>query len=86
MNRYSILPEVLKTEPRWFTDQFFKNGSYEKPERLSFPVPEKGILFNSFISPKEDLLITCAQGIDSTNIDQDYYISFRMTDANGATW
>ena len=58
----------------------FKNGSYEKPERLSFPVPEKGILFNSFISPKEDLLITCAQGIDSTNIDQDYYISFRMTD------
>jgi hypothetical protein len=58
----------------------FKNGSYEKPERLSFPVPEKGMLFNSFISPKEDFLITCAQGIDSTNIDQDYYISFRMTD------
>jgi hypothetical protein len=58
----------------------FKNGSYENPERLSFPIPAKGMLFNSFISPKEDFLITCAQGIDSTNIDQDYYISFRMTD------
>ena len=58
----------------------FINGSYEKSERLSFPVPEKGMLFNAFISPKEDFLITCAQGIDSTNIDQDYYISFRTDD------
>jgi len=61
----------------------FINGSYEKPERLSFPVPKKGMLFNAFISPKEDFLITCAQGIDSTNIDQDYYISFRGT---GGEW
>jgi hypothetical protein len=58
----------------------FKNGTYENPERLPFPVPEKGMLFNAFISPKEDFLITCAQGIDSTNIDQDYYISFRRED------
>jgi hypothetical protein len=58
----------------------FKNGSYEKPEKLPFPVPETGMLFNAFISPKEDFLITCAQGIDSTNIDQDYYVSFRSAD------
>jgi hypothetical protein len=58
----------------------FKNGTYGNPERLPFPVTEKGMLFNAFISPKEDFLITCAQGIDSTNIDQDYYISFRTED------
>jgi hypothetical protein len=60
----------------------FRNGVYEKPEMLPFPLPETGMLFNAFISPKEDFLITCAQGIDSTNIDQDYYISFRLTDGN----
>jgi hypothetical protein len=60
----------------------YKNGTYEKPEILNFPIPEKGMLFNAFISPKEDFLITCAQGIDSSNIDQDYYISFRSTDGN----
>jgi hypothetical protein len=58
----------------------YKNGAYEKPEILPFPIPEKGMLFNAYISPKEDFLITCAQGIDSTNIDQDYYISFRLAD------
>ncbi len=58
----------------------FVNGKYEEPEILPFTIPEIGILFNAFISPKEDFLITCALGIDSTNIDQDYYISFRMTD------
>jgi len=58
----------------------FRNGVYEKPEMLPFPLPETGMLFNAFISPEEDFLITCAQGIDSTNIDQDYYISFRTPD------
>jgi len=58
----------------------FKNGSYEKPESLSLSIPEKGMLFNAFISPEENFLITCAQGIDSTNVDQDYYISFRTSD------
>ena len=58
----------------------FKNGSYEKPERLSLSIPEEGMLFNAFISPEENFLITCAQGIDSTNVDQDYYISFRTSD------
>lgn len=58
----------------------FRNGFYEKPEMLPFQIPETGFLFNAFISPKEDFLITCAQGIDSTNIDQDYYISFRSAD------
>jgi hypothetical protein len=58
----------------------FRNGRYEKPEALPFQIPEAGMLFNAFISPKEDFLITCAKGIDSTNIDQDYYISFRSGD------
>jgi hypothetical protein len=58
----------------------FKDGHYTEPEKLPFPIPEKGMLFNAFISPKEDYLITCAQGIDSTNIDQDYYITFRSPD------
>jgi len=59
-----------------------KNGAYENPEILNFAISEKGMLFNAFISPKEDYLITCAQGIDSTNVDQDYYISFRAPDGN----
>jgi hypothetical protein len=58
----------------------FENGNYLEPEMLQFDIPEKGILFNAYISPKEDFIITCAQGIDSTNIDQDYYISFRTPD------
>jgi len=60
----------------------YKNGAYEEPQILNFNIPEKGMFFNAFISPKEDFLITCAQGIDSTNIDQDYYISFRSPDGN----
>jgi hypothetical protein len=53
---------------------------YDEPEMLPFPVPETGMLFNAFISPDENYLITCAMGINSTNIYQDYYISFRSTD------
>jgi hypothetical protein len=59
------------------------NGGYANPEILPITIPETGMLFNAFISPKEDFLITCAQGIDPTNIDQDYYISFRSPDG---TW
>jgi hypothetical protein len=58
----------------------FENGSFKEPELLPFAIPENGLLFNAFISPKEDFLITCAQNIDSTNSDQDYYISFRSSD------
>jgi WD40-like Beta Propeller Repeat len=60
----------------------FQNGKYEEPEILPFKIPEKGLLFNAFISPKEDFLITCALNIDSANVDQDYYISFKKN--NGA--
>jgi hypothetical protein len=58
----------------------FENGRYQVPEILQFDIPETGQLFNAFVSPEEDFLITCAQGIDTTNIDQDYYISFRRKD------
>lgn len=58
----------------------FENGKYAEPEMLQFEISEKGVLFNAFVSPTEDFLITCAQGIDSTNIDQDYYITFRSPD------
>jgi hypothetical protein len=58
----------------------FENGRYEKPEALPFALPEKGMLFNAFVSPKEDFLVTCAVNIDSTNADQDYYVSFRSAE------
>jgi hypothetical protein len=54
-----------------------ENSGYTEPETLQFDIPENGLLFNAFISPNEDYIITCALGIDSTNIDQDYYISFK---------
>jgi hypothetical protein len=57
----------------------FENGKYQEPEILQFDIPDTGQLFNAFISPKEDFLITCALGIDSTNTDQDYYISFKTS-------
>lgn len=38
------------------------------------------MLFNAFISPEENFLITCAINIDSTNVDQDFYISFKKRD------
>jgi hypothetical protein len=55
----------------------FDNGKYLKPKIQQFDIPDTGLLFNAFVSPKEDFLITCALNIDSTNIDQDYYISFK---------
>jgi hypothetical protein len=55
----------------------FENGRYAEPEMLPFTIPETGLLFNAFISPQEDCLITCALNIDAANVDQDYYISFR---------
>jgi hypothetical protein len=60
----------------------FENGRYLAPELLRFDIPETAILFNAFISPEEDYLITCARGVDSTNTDQDYYISFRSSDGS----
>lgn len=61
----------------------FLNNSYQDPELLSLDVRDTAILFNAFISPAEDYIITCAQNIDSSNIDQDYYVSFK----NGSgTW
>jgi Tol biopolymer transport system component len=62
----------------------FENGRYLEPEMLQFEIPETGLLFNAFVSPKEDFLITCALNIDSTNIDQDYYISFKTKQGNWA--
>jgi hypothetical protein len=54
-----------------------EDGRYAEPELLPFDIPEAGQLFNAFVSPDEDFLITCALNIDPTNTDQDYYISFR---------
>jgi hypothetical protein len=55
----------------------FENSRFQEPELIPFDIPEEGLLFNAFISPQEDFLITCALNIDSTNVDQDYYIGFR---------
>jgi hypothetical protein len=63
-------------KPRIYRSVFEKSRFLE-PEMMQFDIPEKGLLFNAYISPKEDFLITCALNIDSSNIDQDYYISFK---------
>ncbi len=47
------------------------------PEMIPFDVPEEAALFNAFVSPGEDFLITCGLHVDPTNTDQDYYIAFR---------
>jgi hypothetical protein len=86
-----FFPSVTNEEVLYFTrmttagkagiyKSVFAEGRYKEPEILQFDIPESGLIFNAFISPKEDFLITCAQNIDSTNIDQDYYISFRLAD------
>jgi hypothetical protein len=87
-NEHEFFPSVTSTNVLYFTrmtkagksgiyKSIYVNNSFGEPELLPFDVPDNGILFNAFISPDEDFLITCAQNIDSTNIDQDYYISFR---------
>ena len=56
-----------------------ENNKYKKSEIVNIPIPGNGILFNAFVAPNEDYIITCAFNIDSTNIDQDYYISFKKS-------
>ena len=81
-------PSVTRANVLYFTRQTkdgtvrifrskFENCRFRQPEMLPFEIPEKGLLFNAFISPREDYLITCALNIDSTNVDSDYYISFK---------
>lgn len=84
----SYFPSVTKDNSLYFTSSsisgksriyrsVFEGGKYSQPELVPFDIPENGILFNAFVSPEEDFLITSALNIDSTNNDQDYYISFR---------
>ena len=91
-----FFPSVTKDNVLYFT-RAKKNGTariyrakpvnrrYAEPEMLPFVIPEKGMLFNAFVSPQEDFLITCALNIEAANIDQDYYISFRMPDGGEST-
>jgi len=58
----------------------FENGRFGDPEIVPLAIPETGLLFNAFVSPQEDFLITCALNIDSSNTDQDYYISFKTAE------
>ena len=69
-----------KNAPARIYKALFADGRYEKPEALPFDVPEGGILFNAFVSPQEDFLITCALHIDPTNTDQDYYVGFKTSE------
>jgi hypothetical protein len=86
---HEFFPSVASSNTLYFTrmtragksgiyKSAFVNNSYQTPELLFFDIPEKGILFNAFISPDENFLITCAQYIDSSNTDQDYYISYKQ--------
>lgn len=59
-----------------------EDGRFGKPEILPLTVPDKGLLFNAFVSPQDDYLITGALNIDSTNTDQDYYISFKTPEGH----
>jgi hypothetical protein len=88
-----FFPSVTKTNVLYFTRSNengvariyrskFENGRFIEPEILPFDLPEAGLLFNAFISPQENFLITCALHIDSTNTDQDYYISFKSPEGN----
>jgi len=91
-----FFPSVTKDNVLYFT-RAKKNGTariyrakpvnrrYAEPEMLPFVIPEKGMLFNAFVSPQEDFLITCALNIEAANIDQDYYISFRRPDGGWST-
>lgn len=58
---------------------YLENNKYKKPEIVNISIKENGILFNAFVAPNEDYLVICALNIDSTNIDQDYYISFKKS-------
>ncbi len=55
------------------------NNIYQDPEQLHFDVPDSAALFNAFIAPDESFIIVCANNVDSTNKDQDYYVSFKTT-------
>jgi hypothetical protein len=57
----------------------FENGRFSSPEMVSLPIPESSSVFNAYVSPDEDYMITCAENIDSANTDQDYYISFKLS-------
>jgi hypothetical protein len=90
-DKYSFFPSVTKKNVLYYTGNsetgksrifrsVFQNNIFEEPEMVPLNIPDKGILFNAFISPDEDYLITCALNVDSTNTDQDYYISFKSSD------
>jgi hypothetical protein len=90
-DKYSFFPSVTNGNVLYFTGNSetgksrifrsgFQNKIFEEPEMVPLNIPDNGILFNAFISPDEDYLITCALNIDSTNTDQDYYISFKSSD------
>jgi hypothetical protein len=85
---HEYFPSVTRANVLYFTRQKkdgpsrmykagYENCRYQEPEMVPLDIPEKGSLFNAFISPREDFLITCAINIDSSNVDSDYYISFK---------
>jgi len=45
------------------------NNSYHRLKLVTIDIPDTAILFNVFISPNEDFIITCAQNTDLSNID-----------------
>jgi hypothetical protein len=60
----------------------FENGQFKEPEIVPLNTPDTALLFNAFISPEENYIIVCGLKMDSTNVDQDFYISFKLADGN----
>jgi hypothetical protein len=90
---YGFFPSLTKDNTLYFTRMtkegkakiyrsVYENGQFKEPEIVPLNVPDSALLFNAFISPQEDYLITCALKIDSANNDQDYYISFKLPDGS----
>ena len=55
-------------------------GRYREPVLVPLDVPENAELFNAFVSPDEDYLITCGLRVEPANLEEDYYVSFRSPD------
>ncbi len=53
---------------------------YREPVPVPLDVPENAELFNAFVSPDEDYLITCGLKVDPGNLEEDYFVSFRSSD------
>lgn len=86
-------PTVAKSGNLYFTRRMedgteyiyrakYKDGKFDKPERLPENVNTTNSQFNAYISPDEDFLIIPVYGRDDSFGSSDYYISYRDSSDN----